>query len=262
MTEVRPLHTPDFTIQTLDMGFYQTPLNTPIENIRRIGMSATVISETHQFDEIDTDKPNFIPFLSANQANATDSSQDCDPSFPEELDDLIFESPNSTPTPTQLPECLQVPSFQNTEPDTSKNLEPTSTDERSDSTKTIGSEPLIEEIVSQDELEISQELEDETPLIQIKRPKRSTDETTSHRTNKRKTPTLIKKLRKKAKTRRKIATILHLKKSIRLLKSTEDFRRRKIVPPKPSIPKFIRYNYIPTITILELQLNLMLQLLT
>ena len=150
MTEVSPLHTPDFTIQTLDRGFYQTPLNTPLENIRRIGMSATVISETHQFDEIDTDKPNFIPFLSANQANATDSSQDCDPSFPEELDDLIFESPNSTPTPTQLPECLQVPSFQNTEPDTSKNLEPTSTDEP---TKTI-ERPLIEEIVFQDELEI------------------------------------------------------------------------------------------------------------
>ena len=120
---------------------------------------------------------------------------------------------------------------------------------------------LIEEIVSQDELEISQELEDEMPFIQIKRQKRSTDET-SHRTNKRKTPTFIKKLRKKAKTRRKIATILHLKKSIRLLKSTKDFKRRKIVPPKPSIPKFIRYNYIPTITILELQLNLMLQLLT
>ena len=159
MTEVSPLHTPDFTIQTLDRGFYQTPLNTPLENIRRIGMSATVISETHQCNEIDTDKPNFISFLSANQANATDSSQDSDLSFPEELDDMIFESPNiSTPTPTQLPECLQVPSFQNTEPDTSKNLEPTSADEP---TKTI-ERPLIEEIVSQDELEISQESEDET----------------------------------------------------------------------------------------------------
>ena len=117
MTEVSPLHTPDFTI-TLDMELFQTPLNTPL--------SATVI---HQCNET-TDKPNFISFLSANQANATDSSQDCDPSFPEELDDLIFESPNSTPSPTQLlPKCLQVPSFQNTEPDTSKNLEPTDTDE-------------------------------------------------------------------------------------------------------------------------------------
>ena len=152
--------------------------------------------------------------------------------------------------------CLQFSSFQNTEPDTNKNLEPTSADEP---TKTKRS--LIEEIVSQDELEISQESEDETSFIQIKRRKRSTDET-SHRTNKRKTPTFIKKLRKKAKTRRKMATIHHLKKTIRLLKSTEDFRRRRITPPKPSISKFIRYNYIPTITILELQLNLMLQLLT
>ena len=111
MTEVSPLHTPDFSIQTLDdRGFYQTPLNMPLENIRRTGMSATVISETHQFDGTDTDKPNFIPFLTANQA--TISLQDCDPSFPEELDDMIFESPNiSTPTPTQLPECLQVPCF-------------------------------------------------------------------------------------------------------------------------------------------------------
>ena len=230
MTEVSPLHTPDF----MDMELYQTPLNTPL--------SAT---EIHQCNET-ADKPNF----STTQANTTDSSQDSDPSFPKELDDLIFESPNiSTPTPTQLPECLQVPSFQNTEP--------TSTDEP---TKTI-ERPLIEEIVSQDELEMSQELEDETPFIQIKRRKGSTDET-SHRTNKRKTPTFIKKLRKKAKTRRKMATIQHLKKTIRLLKSTEDFRRRRIVPPKPSISKFIRYNYIPTITILELQLNLMLQLLT
>ena len=237
MTEVSPLHTPDF----MDMELYQTPLNTPL--------SAT---EIHQCNET-TDKPNFISFLSANQANATDSSQDSDPSFPKELDDLIFESPNiSTPIPTQLPECLQVPS---TEPDTNKNLEPTSADEPTKSKRS-----LIEEIVSQDELEISQESEDETSFIQIKRRKR-TDET-SHRTNKRKTPTFIKKLRKKAKTRRKMATIHHLKKTIRLLKSTEDFRRRRITPPKPSISKFIRYNYIPTITILELQLNLMLQLLT
>ena len=126
-------------------------------------------------------------------------------------------------------------------------------------TKTI-ERPLIKEIVSQNELEMSQELEDETSLILIKRRKKNTDET-SHRTNKRKTvPTFIRKLRKKVKTRRKIATILHLKKSIRSLKSTEDFRRRKIVPPKPSILKFIRYNYIPTITILELQLNLMLSI--
>ena len=109
MTKVSPLHTPDFTI-TLDMELYQTPLNTPFENISRSGISATVVSETHQCNET-TDKPNFISFLSATQANATDSSQDSDPSFPKELDDLIFESPNiSTPTPTQLPECLQVPS--------------------------------------------------------------------------------------------------------------------------------------------------------
>ena len=166
MTEVSPLHTPDFT---MDMELYQTPLNTPL--------SAT---EIHQCNET-TDKPNF---MSTTQANATDSSQDSDPSFPKELEDMIFESPNISPAPTQLPECLQVPSFQNTEPDTNKNLEPTSTDEP---TKTI-ERPLIEEIVSQDKLEISQELEDETPLIQIKRPKRSTEET-SQRTNKRKTPT-------------------------------------------------------------------------
>ena len=139
------------------MELYQTPLNTLVENIRRSGVSATVISETHQCNET-TDKPNFISFLSGTQANATDSSQDSNPSFPKELDDLIFESPNiSTPIPTQLPECLQVPS---TEPDTNKNLEPTSADEP---TKTKS--PLIEEIVSQDELEISQELEDETLLI-------------------------------------------------------------------------------------------------
>ena len=212
MTEVSPLHTPDF------MELFQTPLNTPLS-----------VTEIHQCNET-ADKPNF----STTQANATESSQDSDPSFPKELEDMIFESPNiSTPTPTQLPECLQVPSFQNTEPDTNKNLEPTSTDEP---TKT--KRPLIEEIVSQDELEISQESEDETSFIQIKRRKRSTDET-SHRTNKRKTPTFIKKLRKKAKTRRKMATIQHLKKTIRLLKSTEDFRRRKIVPSKPSNPKFI-----------------------
>ena len=143
MTKVSPLHTPDFTI-TLDMELYQTPLNTPFENISRSGISATVISETHQCNET-TDKPNFISFLSGTQANATDSSQDSDPSFLKELDDLIFESPNiSTPIPTQLPECLQVPSFQNTEPDTNKNLEPTSTDEP---TKTI-ERSLIEEIVS------------------------------------------------------------------------------------------------------------------
>ena len=64
MTEVSPLHTPDFTIQTPDMELYQTPLNTPLENIRRNGISATVISETHQCNET-TDKPNFISFLSA-----------------------------------------------------------------------------------------------------------------------------------------------------------------------------------------------------
>ena len=157
MTEVSPLHMPDF------MELCQTPLNTPL--------SAT---EIHQCNET-TDKPNF---MSTTQANATDSSQDSDPSFPKELEDMIFESPNISPTPTQLPECLQVPSFQNTEPDTNKNLEPTSADEP---TKTKRS--LIEEIVSQDELEISQESEDETSFIQIKRRKRSTDET-SQRTNK------------------------------------------------------------------------------
>ena len=232
MTEVSPLHMPDF------MELFQTPLNTPLS-----------VTEIHQCYET-ADKPNF----STTQANATDSSQDSDPSFPKELEDMIFESPNISPTSTQLPECLQVPSFQNTEPDM-KNLKPTSADEP---TKTKRS--LIEEIVSQDELEISQESEDETSFIQIKRRKRT--DKTSHRANKRKTPTFIKKLRKKAKTRRKMATIQHLKKTIRLLKSTEDFRRRSITPPKPSISKFIRYNYIPTITILELQLNLMLQLLT
>ena len=70
MTEVSSLHTPDFSIHALnldDRGFYQTPLNTPLENIRRSGMCATVISETHQLDETDTDKPNFIPFLTTNQ---------------------------------------------------------------------------------------------------------------------------------------------------------------------------------------------------
>ena len=132
--------------------------------------------------------------------------------------------------------CLQVPSFQNTEPDTNKNLEPTSADEP---TKTI-ERPLIEEIVSQDELEMSQKLEDETPFIQIKRRKRSTDET-SHRTNKLKTPTFIKKLRKKAKTRRKMATIQHLKKTIRLLKSTEDFRLLHRNRPSRNLSDIIRF---------------------
>ena len=98
MTEVSPLLTPDFTIQALNPDgrrFYQTPLNTPLENIRRT-VSATVISETHQLNGIDTDKPNFIPFLT----NATESdSQDADLSFPEL--DLISESPNrSTFFPT------------------------------------------------------------------------------------------------------------------------------------------------------------------
>ena len=141
------------------------PLNTPLENIRRSGMCVTVISETHQLDETDTDKPNFIPFL-----DTTISFQDL--SFPEELD-LIFESPNnSTPFTTQLPKCLQAPHLQNTEPETGAeyNIEPdtniqnlgpkeTNTDERSDTTNPtkifIGqtSESLmVQEIDFQDEL--------------------------------------------------------------------------------------------------------------